>query len=111
MTDEMIEKLCEAAWDDNQHATHLKWAAASREHHDWANTYRSNMRAALAALSEMGFRIVKGENVAGVASGSQWKCKARQSSVPEPQDCDWPVCGCDPYADKVIAALQESGKL
>lgn len=41
----------------------------------------------------------------------KFKCKARQSSVPDPQDCDWPVCGCDPYADKVIAALQESGKL
>lgn len=27
------------------------------------------------------------------------------------QDCEWPVCGCDPHADKVIAALQESGIL
>ena len=42
-----------------------------------------------------------------------WKCKARASNMGanDPQDCDWPVCGCDPYADKVIEALQESGKL
>ena len=39
-----------------------------------------------------------------------WKCGASKSMDP-PQDCDWPVCGCDPYADKVIAALQESGMM
>jgi hypothetical protein len=37
------------------------------------------------------------------------KCKARSSSGPETQDCDWPFCGCDPHADKVIEAIQESG--
>lgn len=45
-----------------------------------------------------------------VQSGITFKCKARKTADP-PQDCDWPVCGCDPYADKVIEALQESGKL
>lgn len=39
----------------------------------------------------------------------QWECAVRKSATPEPQDCNWPVCGCDPYADKVIAALEESG--
>jgi hypothetical protein len=39
-----------------------------------------------------------------------WKCKAQPTADP-PQDCDWPTCGCDPYADKVVEALQESGKL
>lgn len=39
-----------------------------------------------------------------------WKCAARGSvGANDPQDCDWPVCGCDPYAAKVIAALEESG--
>lgn len=37
-----------------------------------------------------------------------WKCKAHRSADP-PQDCNWPLCGCDPYADKVIEALSESG--
>jgi hypothetical protein len=50
----------------------------------------------------------------GRCGGAQsWTCKADRSGIGgnTPQDCDWPVCGCDPYADKVIAALQESGKL
>jgi hypothetical protein len=47
------------------------------------------------------------------AKVNPWTCKADRSGIGgnTPQDCDWPVCGCDPYADKVIAALQESGKL
>lgn len=41
-----------------------------------------------------------------------YKCAARASvGAHDLQECDWPVCGCDPHADKVIAALQESGKL
>ena len=43
-----------------------------------------------------------------------WQCGARKQGTAggnEPADCDWPVCGCDPYATKVIEALQESGKL
>lgn len=37
-------------------------------------------------------------------------CKARASAADPPQECDWPRCGCDPYADKVIGALQESAE-
>jgi hypothetical protein len=43
-----------------------------------------------------------------------WTCAAhKQGSAGgnDPQECDWPTCGCDPYADKVIASLQESGLL
>lgn len=40
-----------------------------------------------------------------------WECAGRKQSLPEPGECDWPVCGCDPQAGKVIAALQESGAL
>ncbi len=29
----------------------------------------------------------------------------------DPQDCDWPFCGCDPIANKVLAAVEESGRL
>jgi hypothetical protein len=37
-------------------------------------------------------------------------CKTRATATADPpQDCDWPCCGCDPYAEKVIAALEESG--
>lgn len=38
-----------------------------------------------------------------------WECSARKQSLPEPTDCGWPTCGCDPHADKVIAALEEQG--
>jgi hypothetical protein len=43
-----------------------------------------------------------------------WTCAARRQGTAggnDPADCDWPVCGCDPYADKVIASLQEAGHL
>lgn len=41
-----------------------------------------------------------------------WECAARKNiGANDPQDCDWPVCGCDPHADKVIEALDESGRL
>jgi len=47
-------------------------------------------------------------------AGSVWKCGARAQGTAggnDPADCDWPTCGCDPYATKVIGALQESGAL
>ena len=34
-------------------------------------------------------------------------CKAQPTADP-PQDCDWPWCGCDPAADKVLEAIQEN---
>lgn len=37
------------------------------------------------------------------------QCAARRQSLPEPADCNWPVCGCDDHASKVIEALTESG--
>lgn len=40
-----------------------------------------------------------------------WTCKALRSTFPEQVDCDWPNCGCDPAASKVIEALQEQGML
>lgn len=40
---------------------------------------------------------------------SAWDCAARKQSLPEPTDCNWPTCGCDPNADKVISALEEQG--
>jgi len=29
----------------------------------------------------------------------------------DPQDCDWPFCGCDPVANKVLTAVEESRRL
>lgn len=39
-------------------------------------------------------------------------CKARANGTAggnDPQDCDWPWCGCDPLADRVLAAISEQG--
>lgn len=35
-------------------------------------------------------------------------CKANRTADP-PQDCDWPFCGCDEHATKVIETLVECG--
>lgn len=43
-----------------------------------------------------------------------WECGARKQGTAggnDPADCNWPICGCDPFADKVIAALDEMGML
>lgn len=39
----------------------------------------------------------------------EWRCRARYSSLPDPQDCDWPQCGCDPVATRVLESISESG--
>jgi hypothetical protein len=36
-------------------------------------------------------------------------CRARASILPEPQDCDWPFCGCDTHAQRVLESIEESG--
>lgn len=41
-----------------------------------------------------------------------FSCRARQSGTAggnDPAECDWPYCGCDPAADRVFGAIQESG--
>ena len=48
---------------------------------------------------------------AGVLNLPTWCCRAQRTGVGggDPQDCNWPVCGCDPSASRVIEALEESG--
>ena len=41
-----------------------------------------------------------------------FECGARKQGTAggnDPADCNWPFCGCDEYATKVIEALHESG--
>lgn len=46
---------------------------------------------------------------AAEANCEKWKCVARHGIATDPpQDCDWPMCGCDPRANKVLEALQEA---
>ncbi len=37
------------------------------------------------------------------------KCRARTANYGDPIDCNWPFCGCDDRAEKVVQSLQECG--
>ncbi len=37
------------------------------------------------------------------------KCRARSTNYGDPIDCDWPFCGCDDHAEKVVQSLHECG--
>lgn len=44
---------------------------------------------------------------------TRFYCKARTAGSAGgnvPADCDWPFCGCDPTATKVLEAIEESGR-
>ncbi len=46
------------------------------------------------------------------AKRQPWECAAHKQDTDggnEPADCDWPLCGCDPAANKVLDALNEHG--
>lgn len=40
---------------------------------------------------------------------ASWECMGRKQSLPDPGECNWPDCGCDPSATKVIENLIEQG--
>jgi hypothetical protein len=57
-------------------------------------------------------RLLRARASAPDSAAAKWQCAARHQSTVggnDPADCNWPLCSCDPYADKVIAALQECG--
>lgn len=46
-----------------------------------------------------------------MSESNDWGCKVLKApTTPDgPQDCNWPFCGCDPYADKFLEAIEEAG--
>lgn len=59
-----------------------------------------NLRAALAARPQSAFGF------------DYFKCRGcRTVGANDPQDCNWPFCGCDPRANEVLTALDEQGFL
>jgi hypothetical protein len=54
---------------------------------------------------------VRWSDVEAAPDGQRFTCAARRGNTDPPQDCDWPFCGCDSHATKVIETLQECGKL
>jgi hypothetical protein len=66
-------------------------------------------RYAIALLVESD-RVNAGAQNAAENMGGRSSCKVLMyGKTDPPQDCDWPFCGCDPHATKVIEALQEMG--
>lgn len=68
-------------------------------------------RAVRLGIEDHDARFTSGPFAALSASAAPWTCAARKNATPEPQDCNWPFCGCDPHAQKVIDALDECGFL
>jgi hypothetical protein len=48
-------------------------------------------------------------NVHAPIPTAKWGCMGRKQFLPEPGECNWPDCGCDPHATKVIESLLEQG--
>ncbi|MCA6114292.1 hypothetical protein J6524_05025 [Bradyrhizobium sp. WSM 1738] len=45
----------------------------------------------------------------GSKTPAAFECMGRKQALPEPGECNWPDCGCDPYATKVVESLLEQG--
>jgi hypothetical protein len=78
----------------------IPWCEACEEERESHST--SNIKAEY-TMSEKGKPAVK---------NPPWECAAQKQSTAggnHPADCDWPCCGCDPYANKVMSALDEAG--
>jgi hypothetical protein len=61
-----------------------------------------------AAVHEASFQFVT-TAAPSAEQPSPFKCLGRNTAGGIQQDCNWPMCGCDPYANKVIEAIEESG--
>jgi hypothetical protein len=60
-------------------------------------------------MEELGYFVRENWAALRPVVDSAWQCKARAGAFDPPVDCDWPTCGCDPLAQKVIDALEEAG--
>jgi hypothetical protein len=92
---------------------------SSKTPHDYERTLLNLRCIALRAINTFGAQLnydqpaVKEamQTLQTACTEGVFKCKARSANMGanDPQECNWPLCGCDPYADKVVAALQEHG--
>jgi hypothetical protein len=39
----------------------------------------------------------------------RFRCRYRLNLPTGPQDCEWPHCGCDPVANRILEHFQECG--
>jgi hypothetical protein len=63
-------------------------------------------------LKKEGRKPIESDDATTRGPKADFICKVKAAGLTDPpQDCDWPWCGCDPHADRVLAALQEEGRL
>lgn len=99
-----------AAWTEEDFAEHNAMKTRIAE----LTADNTALLASIQAFDVTNRRLTETAHIALARADGTFVCAARRqgtSGANDAADCDWPVCGCDPYADKVIAALQERGAL
>jgi hypothetical protein len=81
------------------------------ESSDWQMAMEYSFAALRAASGDIIIQSAAqgGGTDAPAADREAWTCMGRRQSLPEPADCNWPDCGCDPHATKIIESLIEQG--
>lgn len=46
------------------------------------------------------FQVVIADAIRASLVAKSWQCMGRKQALPEPAECNWPDCGCDPHATK-----------
>lgn len=78
---------------------------------DWMDRYPDEDQSSTYKLVTFGDLREARRLIGEASSRSLFQCAGRRQALPEPGECNWPVCGCDPHAEKVIEALQDAGLL
>lgn len=119
----MDQKTKDAVWGAKVEAAYIlmdeiklrKAAVAVLEkfafYDSWMDRYADNEMSSGYRLVTFGDLREAQRLIKEAASRSLFQCAGRRQALPEPGECDWPVCGCDPHAEKVIEALQDAGLL
>lgn len=76
------------------------------------DTLRAEMLRAIERCDDRGMVTVTREWLVALQESFEHRrlCGANRSADP-PQDCNWPLCGCDEHAERVITALREADML
>jgi len=113
--DIIIRTISSTEWQLNTEMMEKSVAQAIwRAHKDNYNlrmhqVYPLMARAAIEAMWAIRLHPPECRGINGYAQSPSWECMARKQALPEPADCNWPDCGCDPHATNVIESLLEQG--
>jgi hypothetical protein len=98
--------LCQRISDQSEHAPHT------------SDDYRRGFKAGASGCDAAILVAINDRSLSSTPiqerGDEAWQCAVRKQGTAggnDPVDCNWPICGCDPAATKVIEALDEMGKL